>query len=756
MANKERLSPEALLARIKSLEVWLNEKSSEHLLDESLCFDLRSVISGLEKNIKIARDKARKLCIGIIGQLKAGKSSFLNTIIFGGRQVLPKAATPMTAALTKLSYSETPQAIVHYYTQEEWSNLEKANRDFERNLEEAYEAYKKKLTEASSSREGLLSRVRQPVRPLMSIEDYERKIFRSTQPEYLQTGRELIRMVKDPSILSKMGEAENLGEKTVVTLMKKLGEYVGANGKYTPVVSYVELMLPDEQLRDLTIIDTPGLNDPIVSRTLITKQFLKECDVAFLLSPCSQFMNKETIELMARRMPDSGISNIVVVGSKLDSGIANEKGRKENSFKDALGSSVAHYIKSFNENIASAKEQSSIYRGVIEKFAKNEAADKPIFFSTMCYLIDKVFKSGGTLPVGSEEELVYNELNSFTGFRKEYLYKLSGVEEIKAAMKRVLDLKENIISGKDSSFCTVALRDVLSLLGQIQNEALLLKKNLQELSEDSPEQLKERYEAMEGILNSSRLKIQSLFETAGYEAEKNAQSIKRNCGMEMANYDAFKVDKRTKEDTHVVKHLFTKDTVYTTVETTYVADTAQIITNVRGFADKCLSHADEGFSSLFNEDNLKNRLIRIITEAYKQSGYKYDVDDVLLPLETVFKKIAIPSISIDSHAAVDKLNSYYPQGKATNEEVHGLHTLQVECLNDIVQDMERQINSSVEEVKQTMAKQAVTFVDSIAAKLQTTKEALLDMMKNKEQSIQRFDDFIKKLVQEKNSLAEEL
>ena len=754
MANKEKLSPEALLARIKSLEVWLNEKSSEHLFDESLCFDLRSEMSGLEKNIKIARDKARKLCIGIIGQVKAGKSSFLNTVIFGGRQVLPKAATPMTAALTKLSYSETPQAIVHYYTQEEWSNLEKASHDFERNLEEAYEAYKKKLTEASSSRNRLFSRVQQPVRPLMSIEDYERKTFRSTQPEYLQAGRELIRMVKDPSILSKLGEAENLGEKSIDALMKKLGEYVGANGKFTPVVSYVELMLPDEQLRDLTIIDTPGLNDPIVSRTTITKQFLKECDVAFLLSPCSQFMDEKTIELMARRMPDAGISNIVVVGSKLDSGIANCKGRKI-SFKDALGSSVASYRKAFNENIAKAKAQ-SVYKGVIETFAKNEAADKPIFFSTMCYLIDKVLKSGGTLPVGSEEENAYNNLNSFEGFQDGYLYKISGVEEIKAAMKRVLDLKESIISGKDSSICSQALRSVLSLLGQIQNEALQLKKNLQELSEDSPEQLKERYEAMEGILNSSRLKIQSLFETAGYEAEINAQSIKRNCGMEMANYDAFKVDKRTTEDTHVVKHLFTKDTVYTTVETTYTADTAQIITNVRGFADKCLSHADEGFSSLFNEDNLKNRLIRIITEAYKQSGYKYDVDDILLPLETVFKKIAIPLISIDSHAAIDKLNSYYPQGKATNEEVHGLHTLQAECLNDIVQDMEKQINSSVEEVKRTMAKQAATFVDSIFAKLQATKEALLDMMKSKEQSIQRFDDFIKKLVQEKNSLVEEL
>ena len=108
-------------------------------------------------------------------------------------------------------------------------------------------------------------------------------------------------------------------------------------------------LLPEEQLRDLTIIDTPGLNDPIVSRTMITKQFLKECDVAILLSPCSQFMDEKNIELMATRMPDSGISNIIVVGSKLDSGIAMNKG-KNMSFRDGKGKKNPTQIERANEN----------------------------------------------------------------------------------------------------------------------------------------------------------------------------------------------------------------------------------------------------------------------------------------------------------------------------------------------------------------------------------------------------------------------
>ena len=42
----------------------------------------------------------RLLSIGIVGRVKAGKSSLLNALFFGGKQILPKAATPMTAALT--------------------------------------------------------------------------------------------------------------------------------------------------------------------------------------------------------------------------------------------------------------------------------------------------------------------------------------------------------------------------------------------------------------------------------------------------------------------------------------------------------------------------------------------------------------------------------------------------------------------------------------------------------------------------------
>ena len=88
-------------------------------------------IAGLHKlsvNFKIKTEdfyrENRKLNIGVVGQVKAGKSSFLNTLLFGGKEILPKASTPKTATLTKMEYSEENIIQIEYYSLEEWSVLE--------------------------------------------------------------------------------------------------------------------------------------------------------------------------------------------------------------------------------------------------------------------------------------------------------------------------------------------------------------------------------------------------------------------------------------------------------------------------------------------------------------------------------------------------------------------------------------------------------------------------------------------------------
>ncbi|GAA7391697.1 hypothetical protein BD0138_14410 [Helicobacter pylori] len=48
----------------------------------------------LEKTLKEMQDTDRNLKVGIIGRVKAGKSSLLNALIFDGKEVLPKPQRP--------------------------------------------------------------------------------------------------------------------------------------------------------------------------------------------------------------------------------------------------------------------------------------------------------------------------------------------------------------------------------------------------------------------------------------------------------------------------------------------------------------------------------------------------------------------------------------------------------------------------------------------------------------------------------------
>ena len=66
----------------------------------------------------------RKLNIAVIGRVKAGKSTFLNTVIFDGHHVLPQAFTPKTASLTKIEYAEQNALAVEFYTPDEWAKME--------------------------------------------------------------------------------------------------------------------------------------------------------------------------------------------------------------------------------------------------------------------------------------------------------------------------------------------------------------------------------------------------------------------------------------------------------------------------------------------------------------------------------------------------------------------------------------------------------------------------------------------------------
>src|SRR6218665_917384 len=95
-----------LLSHLASLEKII-EKNDGFVTEEAerirLELNLPSVDS-LRTHLATLAEDQRLLNIGIIGRVKAGKSSLLNSVLFKGEDILPKAATPMTASLVIITH----------------------------------------------------------------------------------------------------------------------------------------------------------------------------------------------------------------------------------------------------------------------------------------------------------------------------------------------------------------------------------------------------------------------------------------------------------------------------------------------------------------------------------------------------------------------------------------------------------------------------------------------------------------------------
>ena len=217
----------------------------------------------------------RKLNIAVVGRVKAGKSTFLNTVIFGGRQVLPQAFTPKTASLTKIEYAPENAIEVEFYTPDEWRQMEDEARS-------------------------------------------------SAGTDTVRMAKELVEAVRTSGIAVSSILAEGTIRRTFSSeeeLADALDQYTGADGEYTPLVKCVTLYQNNPDLEGISIVDTPGLNDPVVSRTQRTRDFLASCDVVFFLSPASQFLDAGDVELLQNQLPTKGVARLCLLVSRFDDGL---------------------------------------------------------------------------------------------------------------------------------------------------------------------------------------------------------------------------------------------------------------------------------------------------------------------------------------------------------------------------------------------------------------------------------------------------
>lgn len=199
--------------------------------------------------------------LAVAGQIKAGKSTLLNALIFGN-DILPSDDTPYTAKITEIRYGSNKKLKAIFYTKDEWQEL------------------KNEITE---------------------IDDKKVNYFKNfIEPD-----------IQNSSYIKFLNQTKEDD-------ISNLKEYVAKGGVYTPFVKSVEIYYPAEILKSLVVVDTPGTNDPNIFRSKITLDWIKRCDAAIYATYAGRAFDESDIKFINEYLLSLENSKRIVAINKID------------------------------------------------------------------------------------------------------------------------------------------------------------------------------------------------------------------------------------------------------------------------------------------------------------------------------------------------------------------------------------------------------------------------------------------------------
>lgn len=401
---------------------------------------------GIKTSAEIEKDKAelekagRLLKIGILGRVKAGKSSFLNALIFNGESILPKAATPMTAALTVLEYAKTPSLSVDFYSDEDLSRIETLAKEFESELEKNTDAKINELKDKALSKgkeiDELELKERARKSALQELKGVQESIYACYQ-QYQQ--------ISQSQVSASEREANKDFQGSLSEIRAKLKDYVGSSGKFMPFTKSITLRLDNEFLKDVQIIDTPGLNDPVPSRSARTNEILRECDAVLVLSPAGQFMDQNDV-ILVRKLAGS-VARIFVIASKGDSELYGSEKDKNGGILNAVFEGIQNTLERSKNN---ALQKADVENNVLQRALK----EKVIVCAGICAgIVAKRGENLDEMEIHTLNRLKEEYPNDFQGEKMwENLSKLANIEALNAVFAELKKDKELILQERISGF----------------------------------------------------------------------------------------------------------------------------------------------------------------------------------------------------------------------------------------------------------------------------------------------------------------
>lgn len=729
-------------------------ETGRSMIDEQYIDSFNLELKQVEDGWQDVVDTNRTLKIGIVGGVKAGKSSFLNALLFRGRDILPKAATPMTAALTKISYSEKSYAKIVFYEDKDWNAILQNAATFDERLETAI-ANEKKRREENAKKDVWGRKIQNNLVAVQgdSLDQYTIERLKKNIDEEFRACKELAEMADTRGVVvnTLLGSDQEIPLSD--NLEADLKEYVGADGKYTPFVKYIELGMNEPVLKDLEIIDTPGLNDPIVSRSLVTKRFLKNCDAAFLMSFCGQFMSAQDVTFLLKALPQEGIGHVVLIGSKFDS-VLQEKSYANLPLQRAAAQLVAKLSAAAKDTI---QRNSSSSQG--KRFTD---ALPPVFISSLLYTAAQKMKNHQPLseePLSEEEKKSMDNLSkSYKDFEKDnpdFLLGMSNIDEGIRKKKLTIYKQERnrILQEKSEDYIKQKELGFLDKLNEIQKVA---QQNLSDLEElDKGEILKKQRE-INRALDLARGTLEQTFNEAAFDAKKQLKSIEHDIMGEQNRFRDVKSQDKVRNEDHfyTTGHLWWKKRRHDTVRIEWrEASVADAVMQAGDFAREAKRHLEEDLQYAISVDQIEGKLKKQIVNAFQEANVPYEVEEILGPVKLVMQELTLPSVNVNVEKYVNEIEEAFPNNVVKDNDVEKLRLYLEKTLNQILKDMEEELNDLTEQISSSLNQKAVLFVDQIQNKIQESGNRLVHQLEEKEKNIENCKTFIQEVKQAKLSLS---